>query len=55
MMFFLPQGIYPENFMLISSFEVCQEGGSRKWILGGRLGFLTGEVDSSVNNYVLVL
>ena len=26
----LPQGIYPENFMLISQVEVCQEGGVKK-------------------------
>ena len=24
---FLPEGRYPENFMLISQLEVCQEGG----------------------------
>ena len=28
---FLPQGIYPENFVLISLWEVCQEGE----VLGG--------------------
>ena len=28
------QGRYPENFMLISRLEVCQEGGSRRGILG---------------------
>ena len=27
---FLPQGRYPENFMLISQLEVCQEGGVKK-------------------------
>ena len=27
---FLPKGIYPENFMLISQLEVCQEGGSKR-------------------------
>ena len=27
---FLPQGIYPENFVLISQLEVCQEGGVKK-------------------------
>ena len=26
----VPQGIYPENFMLISQLEVCQEGGGVK-------------------------
>ena len=32
---FLPQGIYPENLVLISQLEVCQEGGSRMGVLGG--------------------
>ena len=27
---FLPQGRYPENFMLICQLEVCQEGGVKK-------------------------
>ena len=27
---FLPQGRYPENFVLISHLEVCQEGGVKK-------------------------
>ena len=31
---FLPQGRYPENFVLISQLEVCQEGGVKK---GGNL------------------
>ena len=31
----LPQGRYPENFMMISQWEVCQEGGSRRGVLGG--------------------
>ena len=26
----VPQGIYPENFVLISQLEVCQEGGVKK-------------------------
>ena len=26
----LPQGRYPENFVLISQSEVCQEGGVKK-------------------------
>ena len=26
----LPLGTYPENFMLISQLEVCQEGGVKK-------------------------
>ena len=45
---FLPQGRYPENFVLISLFEVCQEGGSRRGVLGGRLGFLTGHMEDRV-------
>ena len=32
---FLPQGRYPEIFVLISQWEVCQEGGVRKGVLGG--------------------
>ena len=28
---FLPQGRYPENSMLISQLEVCQEGGGQEW------------------------
>ena len=31
----LPQGTYPENFVSISQFEVCQEGGVKKGLLGG--------------------
>ena len=27
---YLPQGRYPENFMLISLLEVCQKGGVKK-------------------------
>ena len=30
---FLPQGRYPENFVLISQLEVCQEGGSTRGYL----------------------
>ena len=38
---FLPQGRYPENFVLISLLEVCQEGaGSRRGVPGGHWGFL---------------
>ena len=29
---FLPQGRYPENFVLISQSEVCQEGGVKKGV-----------------------
>ena len=32
---FLPQGRYPENFVLISQSEVCQEGGVKNRGLGG--------------------
>ena len=28
---FLPQGRYPENFVLISQLEEGQEGGVKKW------------------------
>ena len=27
---FLPEGRYPENFVLISLLEVCQEGGGQE-------------------------
>ena len=45
---FIPQGRYPENFVLISLLEVCQEGGSRRGVLGGRWGFLTGDLEDRV-------
>ena len=45
---FLPQGRHPKNFVLISQLEVCQEGGSRRGVLGGRWGFLTGDVEDMV-------
>ena len=46
---FLPQGRYPENFVLISQLEVCQEGGgSRRGVLGGRWGFLTRDMEDRV-------
>ena len=32
---FVPQARYPENFVLISKLEKCQEGGSRRGVLGG--------------------
>ena len=42
---FSRQGRYPENFLLISLLEVCQEGGVKKWdtwrtfrVLDRRLG-----------------
>ena len=44
----LPQGRYPENFVLISQLEVCQEGGSRREVLGGRWRFLTGDMEDMV-------
>ena len=36
----LSQGRYPENFVLISQLEVCQEGGVKKG--GPRRGVLGG-------------
>ena len=33
---FLPQGRYPENFVLISQLEERQEEGVKKGVLGGR-------------------
>ena len=46
---FLPHGRYPENFVLISLLEVCQEGGgSRRGVLGGRWGFLTRDMEDRV-------
>ena len=30
---FLPQGRYPENFVLISQLKVFQDGGSRRGVL----------------------
>ena len=35
----VPQGIYPENFVLISQLEVCQEGGGQE---GGYLADIEG-------------
>ena len=37
--FFLPQGRYPENFVLISQLEVCQEGRGQE---GGYLEDVVG-------------
>ena len=34
--------------MLISLLEVCQEWGSLMWVLGGRSGFLTGDLEDWV-------
>ena len=36
---FSPQGRYPENFILISQLEVCQEGGGQE---GGYLEDIEG-------------
>ena len=47
-MIFLPQGRYPENFVLKSQLEVCQEGGLKKGVLGGRCGFLTRDMEDLV-------
>ena len=46
---FLPLGRYPENFVLISQLEVCQEGGVKKgatWRMLG--GFLNGDMEDRV-------
>ena len=46
---FLPQGRYPENFVMISLLEVCQEGeGSGRGVLGGRWGLLNGDIKDRV-------
>merc|ERR1712219_58665 len=45
---FLPKGRYLENFVPISLLEVCQEGGSRRGVLGGRWGFLTRDMEDRV-------
>ena len=42
------QGRYPENFVLISQLEVCQEGGSRRGLHGGCWGLLIGDMDDRV-------
>ena len=41
-------GRYPKNFVLISQLEGCQEGGVKKGVLGGRLVFLTGDMEDRV-------
>ena len=42
----LAPGRYPENFVLITLLEVCQEGGgSRRGVLGGHCGFLRGDLE----------
>ena len=45
---FSPQGRYPENFMFISQLEEGQEGESRRGVLGGHWGFLTGDMEDRV-------
>ena len=45
---FLPKGRYPESFVLISLSEVCQEWAVKKGVLGGRLGFLIGDMEERV-------
>ena len=45
---FLPQESYPENFVSISQLEVCQEGGVKKGVLGGRWGSLTRDMEDRV-------
>ena len=45
---FLPQGRYPENFVLISLLEVRQEGGSRRGYLEDFGVFLTGDMGDMV-------
>ena len=46
----LPQGRYPESFMLIYLLEVCQEWGSRRGVLGG---FLTVDMEDRVIHDVM--
>ena len=41
---FLPQGKYPENFVLISQLERCQEGGVKKWGTWRTLGVPDGRL-----------
>ena len=45
---FLPQGRYPENFVLISQLERCQEGGQEGGYLEDVGGFLTRDMESMV-------
>ena len=45
---FIPQGRYPENFVLISQLEEGPEGGSRREVLGGLWGFLKGNMEDRV-------
>ena len=48
-MFFLPQGRYPENFVLISQLEMCAwRGVQEQGVLGGPWGLLTGNLEDRV-------
>ena len=44
----LPQGRYPENLVLISQLEVCQEGGVKKGVTWRMLRALIGYMDDRV-------
>ena len=44
----LPQGRYPENFVLISQWEVCQEGGIKKGGNWRTLRLLTRDMNDRV-------
>ena len=44
----LPQERYPENFVLISQLEVCQDGGLRRGVLRGHSGLLMEDMDDRV-------
>ena len=48
MMFFYPEKDNLKKFVLICHLEVCQEEGVKKGVLGGRLGFLTRDMDDRV-------
>ena len=47
-MFIYPLGRYPENLVLIYQLEVCQEGVSRRGVLGGNWGCLICKMDERV-------
>ena len=54
----LPKGTCPENLVMICQWELCLEGGSRRGVLGGSLGFITGDMENRVipdimNDYIL--
>ena len=44
----LPQGRYPENFVLISQLEMCQEEGVEKGGTWRTLRVLTGDMEDMV-------